>query len=133
MPFAPLLRMARAWLVAAESRTPAQLEALVAGGREASPPVPEERRAGWGKLLGGLAQGIAVAPDDDKMVARVEGYVRACTLFRKKQRAAQQREARASRPPKVLPPPTAFDTVDRLPGFGPSARVALAEHGLRTV
>ena len=133
MPFAPLLRMARAWLVAADSRTPAQLEALVAGGREASPSVPEERRADWEKLLGGLAQGIAAAPDDDKMVARVEGYVRACTLFRKKQRAAAQREARASRPPKVLPPPTAFDTVDRLPGFGPSARVALAEHGLRTV
>jgi len=130
MPFAPLLRMARAWLVAPESRTPAQLEALVAGGREASPAVPEERRGDWEKLLGGLAQ---AGGEDEKTVARVEGYVRACTLFKKKQRAAAAREARAARPPKPPVPTTPFDTVDRLPGFGPSARIALAEHGLRTV
>jgi ATP-dependent DNA helicase RecG len=137
MPFAPLLRMARAWLGTPESRTPAQLEALVTGGREATPAVPEERRADWEKLLGGLAQGLGApgrpARDDDKTVARVEGYVRACTLFRKKQRGLAAREARAARPPKPPVPTTAIDSVDRLPGFGPSARVALAEHGLRTV
>ena len=135
MPFAPLLRMARAWLVAPEARTPAQLEALVARGRDASPAVPEERRSDWEKLLGGLAQasGQHNGQDDEKTVARVEGYVRACTLFRKKQRAAAARDARAARPPKAPVPTTPFDTVDRLPGFGPSARVALAEHGLRTV
>ncbi|MDB4997725.1 MAG: ATP-dependent helicase RecG [Myxococcaceae bacterium] len=131
MPFAPLLRMARAWLGAPESRTPAQLEALVSGGREASPAVPEERRADWEKLLVGLSQDNA--DEDAKTVARVEGYVRACTLFKKKQRAAAAREARAARPPKPKPLATPFDTVDRLPGFGPTARIALAEHGLRTV
>jgi ATP-dependent DNA helicase RecG len=131
MPFAPLLRMARAWLGAPESRTPAQLEALVSRGREASPAVPEERRADWEKLLVGLSQDNA--HEDAKTPARVEGYVRACTLFKKKQHAAAAREARAARPPKPKPLATPFDTVDRLPGFGPTARVALAEHGLRTV
>jgi ATP-dependent DNA helicase RecG len=131
MPFAPLLRMARAWLVAPESRTPAQLEALVIAGREASPAVPEERRADWEKLLGGLSH--ENAHEDAKTVARVEGYVRACTLFKKKQRAAAAREARAARPPKPPVKPTPFDPVDRLPGFGPTARIALEEHGLRTV
>ena len=131
MPFAPLLRMARAWLGAPESRTPAQLEALVIAGREASPAVPEERRADWEKLLGGLSQDNA--HEDAKTVARVEGYVRACTLFKKKQRAAAAREARAARPPKPPVVATPFDPVDRLPGFGPTARIALAEHGLRTV
>jgi ATP-dependent DNA helicase RecG len=131
MPFAPLLRMARAWLVAPESRTPAQLEALVIGGREASPAVPEERRADWEKLLCGLSH--ENAHEDAKTVARVEGYVRACTLFKKMERAAAAREARAARPPKPPVKATPFDPVDRLPGFGPTARIALAEHGLRTV
>lgn len=131
MPFAPLLRMARAWLVAPESRTPAQLEALVIAGREASPAVPEERRADWEKLLGGLSN--ENAHEDTKTVARVEGYVRACTLFKKMERAAAAREARAARPPKPPVKATPFDPVDRLPGFGPTARIALAEHGLRTV
>jgi ATP-dependent DNA helicase RecG len=131
MPFAPLLRMARAWLVAPQSRTPAQLEALVIAGREASPAVPEERRADWEKLLGGLSH--ESAHEDAKTVARVEGYVRACTLFKKIERAAAAREARAARPPKAPVKATPFDPVDRLPGFGPTARLALAEHGLRTV
>jgi ATP-dependent DNA helicase RecG len=138
MPFAPLLRMARAWLLAPESRTPAQLEALVTAGREASPAVPEDRRADWEKLLGGLARlshddAHEDAHEDAKTVARVEGYVRACTLFKKKQRAAAAREARAARPPKPPVKATPFDPVDRLPGFGPTARIALEEHGLRTV
>ena len=125
MSFGPLVRMARAWLAEPDR---AQLEALVAQGREASGSVPEDRRGDWEKLLGGLAKGT----DDDaeRTRARVEGYVRACTLFEKKRRAAAQREARAATPPS---PPAPFDMLDRLPGFGPSARVALAEHGLRTV
>jgi ATP-dependent DNA helicase RecG len=129
MPFGALLRKARAWLGDASSRTPAQLEALVAGGREASGSVPEDRRDDWEKLLSGLSKDDG----DERRQARVEGYVRACTLFRKKQRAAAAREARAARPSRPVVPPTPFDTVDRLPGFGPSARTALAEHGLRTV
>lgn len=129
MPFAPLLRMARAWLGEPGARTPAKLEALVAGGREASGAVPEERRNDWEKLLAGLAKNDG----EERTQARVEGYVRACMLFEKKERAAARREARGPRPPRPPAPVGPFDTVDRLPGFGPSARVALAEHGLRTV
>ena len=125
MSFGPLVRMARAWLAEPDR---ARLEALVAQGREASGSVPDDRRADWDKLLGGLAR--ATGDDDERTRARVEGYVRACTLFEKKRRAVAQREARAATPPS---PPAPFDTLDRLPGFGPSARVALAEHGLRTV
>lgn len=128
MPFRPLLRMARAWLGEQEP-APASLDALLAGGRDAGPAVPEERRADWEKLLAGLAKDDG----DERRRARVEGLVRACTLFEKQKKAAARREARAAAPPKPAPPPTAFDTVDRLPGFGPSARIALAEHGLRTV
>jgi ATP-dependent DNA helicase RecG len=128
MSFGPLVRMARAWL---EEPDRARLEALVVQGREASPGVPEERRGDWEKLLGGLARGTDDA--EERTRARVEGYVRACTLFEKKRRAAAQREARAAKPPPPPALPAAFDTLDRLPGFGPSARVALAEHGLKTV
>lgn len=127
MSFGPLVRMARAWLAEPDR---ARLEALVAGGRDASPTVPEERRSDWEKLLGGLSK---EETDEERTRARVEGYVRACTLFEKKRRSEKQREARAARPPKPPEVPTPFDPVDRLPGFGPSARIALAEHGLRTV
>lgn len=126
MPFRPLLRMARAWLGEPE---PPSLDALVAGGKGATAAVPEERRADWEKLLAALARNDG----DERRRARVEGLVRACALFEKKKRAAAQREARAARPPRPVVPATPFDPVDRLPGFGPSARVALAEHGLRTV
>jgi ATP-dependent DNA helicase RecG len=118
--------MARVWLGEPE---PQGLEALVAGGRDASPSVPEDRRADWEKLLAVLARDDG----DERRRARVEGLVRACTLFEKTRRAAANRAKRASRPPKPVAPPTAFDTFDRLPGFGPSARAALSEHGLRTV
>lgn len=128
MSFGPLVRMARAWLAEPDR---ARLEALVSQGREASPGVPEDRRGDWEKLLGGLANGSH--DDEERTRARVEGYVRACALFEKRRRAAAQREARAARPPRPPEPPAPFDTLDRLPGFGPSARVALAEHGLRTV
>jgi ATP-dependent DNA helicase RecG len=121
--------MARAWLGEPGARTPAKLEALVAGGREASGAVPEDRRSDWEKLLAGLAKDDG----EQRRQARVEGYVRACVLFEKKRRAAARREARAARPPRPPAPVAPFDTVDRLPGFGPSARIALAEHGLRTV
>lgn len=130
MPFRPLLRMARAWL-AEPAPPPETLDALLGGGREASPAVPEERRADWEKLLAGLAKNDG----DERRRARIEGLVRACTLFEKNRKAAVRRAAQAAKPkpPKPVVLPTAFDTVDRLPGFGPSARIALAEHGLRTV
>ena len=120
MSFGPLSRMARAWLDDPEARTPAGLEVMIAKSLSAGPAVPEERRADWEKLVAGLAK------DDERQVARVEGLVRACKLFARKKRAA-------AGPRPVAVPPTAFDTVDRLPGFGPSAAAALAEHGIRTV
>ncbi len=120
MSFGTLSRMARAWLGDPEARTPAGLEALIARSRGASPEVPEERRADWEKLVAGLAK------DDERQVARVEGLVRACKLFARQKRAA-------AKPRAAVLPPTAFDSVDRLPGFGPSAATALAEHGIRTV
>ena len=128
MSFGPLVRMARAWLAEPDR---VRLDALVAQGRDAIAVVPEERRGDWERLLGGLANGADER--EERTRARVEGYVRACTLFEKKRRALAQREARAARPPRAPEPPRAFDTLDRLPGFGPSSRVALAEHGLRTV
>ena len=132
--FAPLLRMARAWLGDPDARTPAALDALVSGGREASPEVPEERRRDWETLLAGLVKNDG----EERTQARVEGLVRACTLFARKHRAAAQRASRAARSVRrstsaPILAPTPFDPVDRLPGFGPSARTALAEHGVRTV
>ena len=126
MTFGPLLRMARAWLRDPAARTPTGLEALVARGRNASPEVPEERRADWQRLLAVLEK---TEDGDERTKARVEGLVRACNLFGRRTRSA----ARAARPAPPAAPATPFDTVDRLPGFGPSARTALAEHGIRTV
>lgn len=126
MPFRPLLRMARAWLVEAE---PASLAPLLASGRDARPAVPDERRADWDKLLAGLARDDG----EQRRRAHVEGLVRACTLFEKHKRAAARREARAATAPKPAAPVMPFDPLLRLPGFGPSACAALADHGLRTV
>src|SRR6476469_4851517 len=105
MSFGPLVRMARAWLAEPDR---ARLEALVAGGRDAGLAVPEERRSDWEKLLGGLS---SAETDEERTRARVEGYVRACTLFEKKRRSEKQREARAARPPKPPEVPTPFDPV----------------------
>lgn len=123
LPFVPLVEMARAWLGDVASPAPPKLEALLAASRAATPAVPEERLADWEKLLAGLAKEDGI----ERTRARVEGLVRACRLFVRSERAAARRAARA----EVVPTP--FDTVDRLPGFGPSARAGLAEHGIRTV
>ena len=124
MPFATLLRMARAWLAELETPTPAsctqRLEALIAQARSVSPEVPEERRADWDRLL------VVLEKTEDGSLrtrARVEGLARACALFARRRRSAARQVA----------PAQPFDTVDQLPGFGPSARTALAEHGIRTV
>src|SRR5882757_8386418 len=133
MPFGPLLRMARAWLGdpgAAARDTNASIEALVERGNLASPEVPEARREDWGRLLAALQK---TADGEERTKARVEGLVRACTLFARRKRAAAQRQSRAERSPPGPVPMNPFDTVDRLPGFGPSARIALAEQGIRTV
>lgn len=126
MAFGPLLRMARAWLGEPEQ---AKLDALVAGGAAASGSVPDERRDDWQTLLTSLAK----QDSDERTRARVEGLVRACDLFTKKIAKERRAAAKSAKPARAAPPATPFDTVDRLPGFGPSARVALAEHGIRTV
>lgn len=117
MTFASLARSAKAWLGAPDE---GKLAALLARSQDLAPVVPEARRADWDKLLAGLAKG-----DEDlaRTRARVEGLVRACRLFAKTQ-------AKKKPPP---PPLAALDPVDRLPGIGPGARAALAEHGVRSV
>ena len=120
MPFGPLARMARAWLGDPDA---AGLEALIASSRSASAEVPEDRRGDWDRLIAGLQKQEGGA---ERTLARVQGLIRACSLFVRKKRAA-------ARPAPVVAAPTALDPVDRLPGFGPSAAAALAEHGIRTV
>lgn len=114
MGFGPLLRMARGWLDSSGEQPPAELEAIVAKGASVSELVPPERRADWERLLGALRQ-----TDDgpERTKARVASLLRACQLFTKRP------------PPRIEP----LDPVDRLSGIGPSARAALAEHGIRTV
>ncbi len=121
MAFAPLLLLARGWLEQPEARTSAALEAIVVKGRSIGPCVPEERRGDWERLLGALAESEDFGA---RTQARIEGLVRACKLFATRKRTP-------TRGP--LPVPAALDAVDRLPGFGPSARAALADHGVRTV
>lgn len=119
MAFAPLLKLARAWLDAPD---PSQIDAIVTKGRDARDRVPEERRADWEKLIAAIAR-TGEADDPARTRAQMEGLVRACLLFRPKR---AKREVR----PATL---DALDPVDRLPGLGGAARAALAEHGLRTV
>ena len=115
------MRMARAWL-GEEPRTASLLLALVERGKSATPKVPEERLADWEKLLAVLAK---TEDDEERQKARVEGLVRACKLFEK-----QRRAAKPPPPPRVV---EAGDGIEAIPGFGPAARAALAEHGIRTV
>ncbi|AKV02358.1 ATP-dependent DNA helicase RecG [Labilithrix luteola] len=124
MPFVRLSRMAKKWLVEPD---PERLDALVISVREATAAVPDERRADWEKLLAGLAR----REDVERSRPRVEGLVRACRLFsRPRRKAAADGEGEARAPKKVVGP---LDPVDMLPGLGPSARTALADHGLSTV
>src|SRR5215472_2067078 len=113
--FSRIARDAKAWIRAPRDETLAQIERLA---REATPQVPQARRADWEKLLAGFA-----APEDPRRKARLEGLVRACNLFDREERA---RERRAM--------PLAWDdTVERVDGLGPSAREKLAEHGIGVV
>ncbi|MBX3192095.1 MAG: DEAD/DEAH box helicase [Labilithrix sp.] len=118
MPFRPLLRMARAWLGEPEPDA-GKLAALIARSKIAAPDVPEDRRADWAKLLAGLETG-------DRTRAHVEGLVRACRMFSRPARTPRRRPVNAA-------PVGALDPVDRLPGLGPGARAALAEHGIESV
>lgn len=115
--FAPLLRIARAWL---DEPDATKLDALIARGRDATAEVPEERRADWDRLLASLSR----REDEARTRAFVESLGRACRMFSTRKRAAPARAAR---------PLDAFDAVDRLPGLGPSSRAALAEHGIHRV
>jgi ATP-dependent DNA helicase RecG len=113
--FSRIARDAKAWMRAPREETLAQIERLA---REATPHVPEARRADWEKLVAGFG-----AAEDPRRKARLEGLVRACTLFDREERA---RERRAM--------PLAWDdAVERADGVGPSAREKLAEHGIGVV
>jgi ATP-dependent DNA helicase RecG len=86
--------------------------------RAATPQVPEGRRADWEKLVAGFAE-----PEDKRRRARVEGLVRACTMFDREERALERRAT-----------PLAWEEdVARVDGIGPSARQKLAEHGVAFV
>jgi ATP-dependent DNA helicase RecG len=86
--------------------------------RAATPQVPEGRRADWEKLVAGFG-----APEDKRRRARVEGLVRACTMFDREERAIERRAT-----------PLAWEEdVARVDGIGPSARLKLAGHGVAFV
>ncbi len=114
MSFAPLLRIARAWLEAPDDE---KLAALVEQGREVADVVPAERRADWDRLLASLAR----PHGEERARAYVESMGRACRMF-----------ARAAKAPRATPLEP-FDAVDRLPGLGASARESLTEHGIRRI
>jgi ATP-dependent DNA helicase RecG len=95
------------------------LAALEVSAREATPEVPEERRADWQKLV----TGFRVDEDTARRRARVEGLLRACRLFERQERQKRR-----------LALPLAWnDPVERVDGLGPASREKLAKQGLRFV
>jgi ATP-dependent DNA helicase RecG len=113
--FSRIARDARAWMKAPSEQALAEIERLA---RAATAQVPEGRRADWEKLVDGFGQ-----PEDKRRRARVEGLVRACTMFDREERALERRAI-----------PLAWDEdVARVDGIGPTARQKLAEHGVAFV
>jgi ATP-dependent DNA helicase RecG len=113
--FSRIARDARAWMREPRDEALARLEKLA---RDATPHVPEARRADWEKLVAGFG-----AREDSRRRARVEGLVRACLLFDREERA----RVRAARPLGWE------EAVDGLDGVGPAGRAKLADHGVRFV
>jgi len=114
--FRRIAREARAWLEAPSAEGLARLEASA---REASPCVPDARRDDWEKLLSGFAP----AGDEARARPRVQGLVRACSLFDREARAQARRET-----------PLAWeDPIERVDGVGPTSREKLAAHGVSVV
>jgi ATP-dependent DNA helicase RecG len=113
--FRRIAREARAWLDAPSADGLARLEAAA---REASPLVPSDRREDWDKLLSGFA-----SADAPRNRPRVQGLVRACSLF---EREARARARRAT-------PLGWEDPVERVDGVGPTSREKLAAHGVTLV
>jgi ATP-dependent DNA helicase RecG len=95
------------------------LAALEVSAREATPEVPEERRADWQKLV----TGFGADEDTARRRARVEGLLRACRLFERQERQKRR-----------LALPLAWnDPVERVEGLGPASREKLAKQGVRFV
>lgn len=114
-PFRRIARDARAWL---GTPTAEGLTRLAADAREVSPSVPVDRREDWERLLSGFAAGDAPGARP-----RVQGLVRACSLFEREARAQARRET-----------PLAWeDSVERVDGVGPTSREKLATHGVSVV
>src|SRR5580658_10910772 len=113
--FRRIAREARAWLGAP---TAEGLTRLAATAREVSSSVPVDRREDWDKLLSGFE-----AADAPRARPRVQGLVRACSLFEREARAQVRRET-----------PLAWeDPVERTDGVGPTSREKLAAHGVSVV
>jgi ATP-dependent DNA helicase RecG len=114
--FSRVRREARAWI-----RTP-NVEALTqiaSAAQLATTHVPEVRRADWDKLLAGFA----TQEGDERRRMRVEGLVRACTLFEREERGRARSAAGLGWD----------EPVHRSQGLGPAAREKLAAHGVTVV
>ena len=103
MPFAPLLRMARAWLGAPSPDRRSSRRSSPGAGKRA-PPSPRSAAA-TGRSCSAASPGTE---DDEKTVARVEGYVRACTLFGRSARGGGPRSTRSASAQAPVPT-TPFD------------------------
>ncbi len=114
--FSRLARDARAWAKAPGDEA---LAALVAKAAEASPGVPEARRADWDKLLAGFGATEA----EGKRRARVQGLLRACQLFDRDARTAE----------RLASPLDWEDPIERADGVGPTGRERLGENGIASV
>jgi ATP-dependent DNA helicase RecG len=114
-PFRRIARDARAWL---GTPTAEGLTRLAADAREVSPSVPADRREDWEKLLSGFA-----TADAPRARPRVQGLLRACSLFEREARAQARRET----------PLSWEDPIERVDGVGPTSREKLATHGVSVV
>jgi ATP-dependent DNA helicase RecG len=114
--FSRVRHEARAWMKAPNDEVLSKMASLA---RDATAHVPQTRRADWEKLLAGFG----VNEDPLRRTARVEGLVRACTLFEREERL---RERRAGRLEWEQP-------VEDAEGLGPTSRKKLAEHGVAVV
>lgn len=114
--FSRIAREARGWMATPADEALSKLEQQA---RDATPHVPDDRRGDWERLL----QGFAGAEEPKRRKARVEGLVRACTLFDRQERTRAR-----------LAQGLAWnDPVDKADGLGPTSRDELAAHGVSYV
>jgi ATP-dependent DNA helicase RecG len=114
--FSRVRREANAWIKTPSADSLAQVASTA---HMATEHVPETRRADWETLLNGF--GSQEGPP--KRRARVEGLLRACTLFEREERDRRRSETRVAWD----------DPVNRAEGLGPTAREKLAAQGVTVI